>query len=85
MTGRLTVTMDDRLAALVRDAAARETGGNVSEWLTRAATSRLLAADAAALAAWDAAHPDERSAELAEREAEREARWAEGDRGRGAA
>jgi hypothetical protein len=72
MTVRTTITMDDRLYALVREAA----GGNVSEWIARAARSRLLAEDARAMAEWDRMHPEGRAAWHTDVEAEREARWA---------
>ncbi|MFE4459257.1 hypothetical protein ACFROC_18035 [Nocardia tengchongensis] len=66
---RLTITVPDRLADQARDAA----GGNVSGWITGAIRSRLLAEDARALAAWQAAHPEATAAAYAEAEAEYEA------------
>ena len=85
MTERISVTMDDRLAALVRDAAERQSGGNVSDWLSRAARRALLADDARALAAHATAHPGEHAEQLAEAETERDARWRAEQQGRGAA
>ncbi|WP_156370821.1 hypothetical protein [Nocardia arizonensis] len=70
MTTRTTITMDDALFAMVRDAA----GSNVSDWIAKACRSRLLAEDARALAAWQRTHPGETADAYAEAEAEREAR-----------
>jgi hypothetical protein len=80
----MTITLDDWTAGVVREAAAAETDGNVSEWLARAARRAALGAEARALAEHDNAHPDQRAAELAEAEAERDRRWA-ADQARGAA
>jgi hypothetical protein len=74
---RTTITMDDALYAMVKDAA----GPNVSEWIAKACRSRLLADDARAWAAWERAHPEETAARRAESETEREARYL-GDEGR---
>jgi hypothetical protein len=70
MTARTTITMDDALFAMVREAA----GSNVSDWIAKACRSRLLAEDARALAAWQRAHPAETAEAYAEVEAERETR-----------
>lgn len=69
---RVTITLDDHLAALVRDAAA---DGNVSAWMAEAARSRLLRAAAEAEAAHDRAHPDTEADRLAEMESAREDLW----------
>ncbi|MFI5721117.1 hypothetical protein [Nocardia sp. NPDC051750] len=69
---RVTITLDDHLAALVRDAAA---GGNVSAWMAEAARSRLLRAAAEAEAVHDRAHPDAEAERLAEMESAREDLW----------
>ncbi|WP_067470341.1 hypothetical protein [Nocardia amamiensis] len=63
-----TITLDDRLAALVQ----AEAAGDVSAWIAKACTSRLLRQEAEALAAWQRAHPAETAAQYAEAEAERE-------------
>jgi hypothetical protein len=78
MTTRITVTLDDQLAELVRSAAAEDpkAKGNVSEWIARACRSRMLAEEARALAEWQRAHPEETAAMYAEREAEHEAMYA---------
>ncbi|MGV9336526.1 hypothetical protein [Nocardia sp. NPDC003726] len=65
---QLTITLNDRLAELVRARA----DGDVSAWIAKACTSRLLQEEAQALAAWQRAHPAETAAEYAEAEAERE-------------
>ncbi|MEU2043585.1 hypothetical protein [Nocardia niwae] len=64
----LTITLDDRLAALVQ----AEAAGDVSAWIAKACTSRLLRQEAEALAVWQRAHPAETAAQYAEAEAERE-------------
>lgn len=73
MTTRITVTLDDLLAEQIRDAATDTAGGNVSEWVSKACRSRMLAEEARALAAWQREHPEQTAAECAEREAEHEA------------
>ncbi|MEU4183610.1 hypothetical protein AB0H76_39075 [Nocardia sp. NPDC050712] len=79
MTTRITITLDDRLAEQVRDAATQDprARGNVSEWLAKAARSRMLAEEARALAKWQRDHPEETSEMYAEREAEHEAMHAD--------
>lgn len=69
MTTRLTVTLDDYTAAAVVEAAT-EAGQSVSDWMGRAARRRLLAEDAAAVAAWQAARPEETAAQYRDTEAE---------------
>jgi hypothetical protein len=78
MTTRITVTLDDHLADLVRQFAADDprANGNVSEWVAGACRSRMLSEEARALAAWHRAHPEETAAFYAEREAEHEAMYA---------
>lgn len=70
MTTRITVTLDDQLAALVRWCAAddQKAKGNVSEWITKACRSRILTEEARALAKWDRDHPTQTAAFYAERE-----------------
>jgi hypothetical protein len=80
----MSITLDDWTAALVRAAAERETKGNVSEWLARAAVHTVFDAETQALKRHDAAHPEQRAAELAEAEAARDARWS-AEQARGAA
>lgn len=63
-----TITLDDRLAALIQ----AEAAGDVSAWIAKACTSRLLRQEAEALAAWQRAHPAETAAQYAEAEAEHE-------------
>ncbi|WP_157513945.1 hypothetical protein [Nocardia concava] len=69
MTTRMTITVNDRLAALVREAA----GSNISEWVSKAMTQRLLSEDAVALAAHAAADPTGTKAWYDDMEAEHEA------------
>lgn len=66
MTVRTTITMDDYTYALVKAAS----GGNISEWLTKAARKRLLADEARAVAVWQRQHPEETAQRYAEAEAE---------------
>lgn len=79
MTTRITVTVEDELAALIRSAARMDpkTRGNVSEWLARAARSRLLREAALGEIEWERAHPDRAQIRMEEVEAERDARWSE--------
>ncbi|MFE3280058.1 hypothetical protein [Nocardia sp. NPDC059239] len=78
MTTRITVTLDDHLAELVRSFAAEDpkAKGNVSDWVAGACRSRMLSEEARAQAKWDREHPEEREAYYAEREAEHEAMYA---------
>ena len=69
MTVRTTVVMDDRTYALAKEAA----GGNFSEWMNKAATKRLLAEEARAVAVHQRQHPEETAAAYDEAEAERAA------------
>ncbi|MGW0058112.1 hypothetical protein [Nocardia nova] len=67
MTTRITITLDDRTADLVREAAGGP--GRVSEWMATAARKRLLSDEARAVVA--AADPAATAAAYDERERER--------------
>ncbi|MEV0344053.1 hypothetical protein AB0H49_34090 [Nocardia sp. NPDC050713] len=75
MTTRITVTLGDQLAELIRTYAAEDprAKGNVSDWVARACRSRMLAEEARALAQWQREHPEETAEFYREREAEHEA------------
>ncbi|MGY5210077.1 hypothetical protein [Nocardia gipuzkoensis] len=64
----MTIILDDRLAELIQ----ADGAGDVSAWIAKACTSRLLRQDAEAWAAWQREHPVETAAQYAEAEAERE-------------